>query len=482
MSGKLRTLASDTLIYGLATIVGRFLTFLLTPLYTNFLPSKEEFGAVAYLYSILGFVNILYGFGADSAFLRFFSPDDERHSRIVFTMSFGITAAAGILGTMLCFAFASPVSEALFARADYAPLIRIAALMPFFDAVVIVPYAYLRMKRRARRFALLKLAAIIVNVAANWFFLVKLHQGMTGVVWAGTLASAAAAMMIIPELFRNLRPYFDKKLLGEMLRFSLPTIPSSFSSMMLQVADRPIMMMLAGGAAVGMYQANYRLGIPMMLAVLVFEYAWKPFYLSHRNDADIGSLLSRALVYFSAVCGAIFLAGSLLIEFIVQIPFPGGKFINPAYWSGLGIVPIVLAGYYFNGVFTHLSAAFHITKRTGYLPMATAAAAATNVALNFILIPVFGIAGGAWATFGAYLLSAILAKYYAKKIYPVRYDWKRTWLIAALAFTLYIAGTWTHNLWLRLGIIAVYVPLLIVFGIISRQTFANFAVKFIKRT
>jgi O-antigen/teichoic acid export membrane protein len=287
--------------------------------------------------------------------------------------------------------------------------------------------------------------------------------------------------MIISELLQNLRPHFDKKLFGEMLRFSLPTIPSSFSSMMLQVADRPIMMMLAGGAAVGMYQANYRLGIPMMLAVLVFEYAWKPFYLSHRNDADIGSLLSRALVYFSAVCGAIFLAGSLLIEFIVQIPFPGGKLINPAYWSGLGIVPIVLAGYYFNGVFTHLSAAFHITKRTGYLPMATAAAAAANIALNFILIPVFGIAGGAWATFGAYLLSAITAKYYAKKIYPVRYDWKRVVLIATITIILYIAGLWTHNLWLRLGVIAVYVPLLIVFGILSRQTFAAFATKFLRR-
>lgn len=466
MGGKLRTLASDTLIYGLSTVVGRFLTFLLTPLYTNFLPSKEEFGRVAYLYTILGFINILYSFGADSAFMRFFTPDNEERSRSLFSMAFGIIILAGGLGTLGCFLLSEQISVYLFSRGDYAHLIRFAALMPLFDAIVIVPYAWLRMKRRSRRFALLKFAAIIINVASNWLLLVQFHQGITGVVIAGALSSAAAAIMILPELLRNIRPVFDKKLLGQMLRFSLPTIPSSLSSMMLQVADRPIMMALAGSATVGLYQANYRLGIPMLLAVLVFEYAWKPFYLSHRDDPDIGHLLSQALVYFTAVCGAIFLGGSLLMEFVVQLPFPGGRFINPAYWSGLNIVPVVLASYFFNGVFVHLSAAFHITKRTGYLPLVTASAAGANVALNFILIPIFGIMGGAWATFGAYLLSAVAAWYYARRIYPVRYDWKRVALIALIAGCGFAAGYFTPSLWLRLGIIAVYPVMLIAIGVI----------------
>ncbi len=466
MSSKLRTLASDTLVYGLATIVGRFLTFLLTPLYTNFLPSKEEFGAVAYLYSILGFVNILYGFGADSAFLRFYDPDDDRHSRTVFSMSLGIITAVGLAGTALCFVAAEQISVGLFSRADYTSLVRIAALMPLFDALVIVPYAYLRMKRRSKRFALLKLAAILVNVGANWLLLVNLHWEITGVIVAGTGASIAAAIMTIPEITRNLRLAFDVKLLKEMLRFALPTIPSSFSSMMLQVADRPVMMFLAGSAAVGMYQANYRLGMPMMLAVLVFEYAWKPFYLSHRKDPEIGSLLSRALVYFTAICGAIFLGGSLFIEYVVRLPFPGGKFINPAYWSGLGIVPVILAAYYFNGVFVHLSAAFHITKRTGYLPMATAAAAGANVVLNFILIPYFGIIGGAWATFGAYLISAVLAWRFARKIYPVNYDWRSIGIIAAIVAALFTANMFYPHFWLRLVLFIMFPTSLVAIGII----------------
>lgn len=466
MSGKLRTLASDTLIYGLSTVVGRFLTFLLTPLYTNFLPSKEEFGAVAYLYSILGFVNILYGFGADSAFMRFFTPNDQKRSRSVLSMAFSIIVLVGGLGTVGCILFSEQISVGLFARADYAHLVRLAALMPLFDAIVIVPYAWLRMNRRSRRFAALKFAAILINVASNWLLLVEFHQGITGVVLAGAISSAAAALMVLPELLRNFRPVFEKKMLAEMLRFSLPTIPSSLSSMMLQVADRPIMMALAGSAVVGLYQANYRLGIPMLLAVLVFEYAWKPFYLSHRDDPDIGRLLSRALVYFTAVCGAIFLAGSLLVEYIVRLPFPGGRFINPAYWSGLGIVPVVLAAYFFNGVFVHLSAAFHITKRTGYLPLVTASAAAANIALNFLLIPPFGIMGGAWATFGAYLLSAFAAWYYARRIYPVAYDWTRVGVILIIAGCGFGAGYFVPSVWLRLGIIAAYPVALIAAGVI----------------
>lgn len=466
MGGKLRTLASDTLIYGLSTVVGRFLTFLLTPLYTNFLPSKEEFGRVVYLYTIIGFVNILYGFGADSAFMRFFTPDNDERSRSLFSMAFGIIMLVGGVGTLSCFLLSEQISVYLFSRGDYAHLIRLAALMPLFDAIVIVPYAWLRMKRRSRRFALLKFAAITINVAANWLLLAQFHQGITGVVIAGTLSSAAAAIMILPELLRNIRPVFERKLLSQMLRFSLPTIPSSLSSMMLQVADRPIMMALAGSAAVGLYQANYRLGIPMLLAVMVFEYAWKPFYLSHRDDPDIGQLLSQALVYFTAVCGAIFLAGSLLVEFVVQIPFPGGRLINPSYWSGLNIVPIVLASYFFNGVFVHLSAGFHITKRTGYLPLVTASAAGANVVLNFVLIPMFGITGGAWATFGAYLLSALIAWYYARKIYPVRYDWLRVGITVLITVFGFGVGYLTSSIWWRLGIIALYPVMLVITGVI----------------
>ncbi|MBC8125239.1 MAG: polysaccharide biosynthesis C-terminal domain-containing protein [Candidatus Kapabacteria bacterium] len=212
------------------------------------------------------------------------------------------------------------------------------------------------------------------------------------------------------------------KLLRDMLRFGVPTLPSSFSAIMVQVADRPIMLMLTGSAMVGMYQTNFRLAIPMMMFVQVFEYAWKPFYLSHRNDPDARQLFARVFTLFTIVCGAVFLATSLFMPFLVQMPFIGGRFINPLYWSGLDIIPVVMFAYYFNGVFINLAAGFHIEKRTSFFPLATATAAIVSVAATWFLVPQYGIMGAAWAKVAAYIAGAAILYISLLRVYPVPYD------------------------------------------------------------
>jgi O-antigen/teichoic acid export membrane protein len=467
MLAKLRALSSDTLIYGVSTVLGRFLTFLLTPLYTNYV-SPAELGDTAYLYSLIAFVNVLYSCGFDSAFFKFFrtetdtnndntTGETEAHNRTLFAHAFG--AIGCIAGTITLVVMLFAPQAASFLRLSVGEvgglIITYAALIALFDALTLIPYAALRMERRAKRFAMTKFGIIAVNVLANIVLVIWLQMGVRGIFLAGLFSAFAGVIVLVPDFARYLlrgRVGFDATLLRELWRFGLPTVPAAFSAIMLQVVDRPILKLFVDSAAVGVYQANYRLGIPMMMMVTVFEYAWKPFYL--RETSSLGkktiperrathTLLARVLTYFTVVCGGLFLVAGLLMEFVVRIPFVGGRFVNPAYWSGLGIIPIVLGAYYFNGMFANFAASAYIRKRTQYLPRITGAAALVNIALNFALIPYYGIWGAAWATLGAYMVSAVGMYWLTRRIYPLRYEWKRVGMTVLCVLMLFFGAKWT---------------------------------------
>jgi O-antigen/teichoic acid export membrane protein len=497
MIAKLRSLASDTVVYGISTILGRFLTFLLTPLYTNYV-TKAELGETAYLYSLIAFVNVVYSCGFDSAFFKFFKSSEKgvdvgTHNRSVFAHALMGIAVVSTTVTLFICAFPSRIASGL-GLESVGTMVVYAGLIAFFDALVLVPFAALRMESRSKRFAVLKFAVIVLNVVANLVLVVKLHLGIRGIFLAGLLSSFVGVLLLLPEFRRYIlmgKIVFDSSLFREMWRFGLPTVPAAFSAMMLQVADRPILKLFVDNAAIGVYQANYRLGIPMMLAVTVFEYAWKPFYLretsrSRSSSASpsavrkqrraIHAMLARVLTYFTVVCGVVFLSGSLLIEYVVRMPFLGGRFVNPAYWSGLSIIPIILGAYYFNGLYVNFAASVYIRKRTGYLPAITGTAALANVALNFLLIPYYGIWGAAWATLGAYMLSAVLMYRLTRRIYPLRYEWRRVLLSVSICLIIFVLAVFTTSgmgLWggllARCAWILVYPFLLFAFGFFKSE-------------
>jgi O-antigen/teichoic acid export membrane protein len=447
--GKLRSLASDTAIYGISTIVQRFLTFFLTPFYTNYL-SSAEYGETSYIYSILAFANIVYSFGLDTAFFRFYqSPrqntDEEsrqRHNGEVFSLSF--TSIAIISGGISLFVVlaSDPLSDILRLHRSGRETLVLSASIAFLDALVIVPFAALRMERRAKRFAIAKAFVVVVNIIANIVFVAVLGQSIKGVFLAGVIASIISVLIALPELKRYLTlagKAINWNLYRELWRFGLPTVPAALSSIILQVADRPIMARLLDEAAVGRYQACYRLGIIMMLLVSVFEQAWKPFYLSEAGSHDSRIVFPRVLTYFTVVAGCIFLFGSLLFEFIIKIPIPFGKgFIYAKeYWGGMDILPVVLIAYYCNGFFINVAIGAYLRKRTKYLPIVTGLAALTNVVLNLVLIPVYGLMGAAYATLGAYFLSAVVMYCFSRRLYPLHYEWFRLFALFAVTFITY---------------------------------------------
>lgn len=438
MPSRLRSLASDTLIYGVSTVAGRFLTFFLTPLYSNFL-TQEQVGEVAAIYAMIAFIGVLYSMGMEPAYMFYHDKADQRRSNEVFTTAFIAVAATALLATLIIWLLAGVVASSPFLQLGDkgAGLVTMAATIPLLDALVLIPFTRLRMRREARTFALLRFVAIVVNVALNAFFVISLNMEIEGVLLAGILSSALTLVIFLPGIFRSVNIIEGGRHLRSMLRFGLPTIPSSFSSIMVLFVDRPVLLIMMGSAAVGVYQTNFRLALPMMMFVTVFDYAYKPFYLNHRDDPDAASLLARTTTLFTYVCGVIFLVTSLTMPYIVQIPFAGSTLIHPSYWYGLTIVPIVLLAYYINGLSSNISAAMYITRRTALLPVATGVAAVVSLFATWAGIQAAGMEGAAWAKVVAYACSALVLAGAMQRYWPIPYQWSRIGIISLITAIVY---------------------------------------------
>lgn len=419
MRSPFRQLARDSAIYGLSTVVQRLLTFLLTPLYTNFL-LPDQLGDVAQLYALMAFLTVMATLGVEQAFMRYWV--EYRPPEVVLGHAAGAVMAAALLlcGVGMVIAPAVATMMAL-ASADAPRLIQMACGVVFLDAVAAIPFAFLRMQRRAGHFALLRIGSVALNVVLNVLLVAQWKWGVTGVMVAALVSSSVGAIAGFPIVLPNLQWRWDANLLRAMLHFSLPTVPGSIAAMIVQVADRPIVGWFAGSSAVGIYNANYRLAIPMMLAVSVYETAWRPLYLRHATDPNIGALLARAMRYFLAVATMIYAFVTVLIGDIVAIPIGSGHLIGAEYWSGLGVVPIVMAGYIALGLSTTMAASIQISKRTHYVALTHGIAAVVNIALNIALIPLVGYIGAAWATVGAYGAGAIVTAVVAQRVLPVPY-------------------------------------------------------------
>ncbi|HRK04636.1 MAG TPA: oligosaccharide flippase family protein [Chlorobiota bacterium] len=440
-SARIRSLASDTFIYGISTVVGRFLTFMLTPLYTNYL-TQSEIGSVAALYAAIAFINIAYSLGMEPAFMRFYDKDDDAATASAFTIAFRSVLVLSAIVTVVTVVFADSIASSQFLQLtspDAGWLVCIASLIPLGDALILMPFARLRMLRRPRQFMALRLLGIVVNVTLNIVFVVVLDWRIEGVLWAGVAAPASILLFFLRDIFVWARARWSQSLFREMLTFGMPTVPSSLSGIIVQVADRPIMLMLASSALVGVYQTNFRLALPMMMLVTVFEYAWRPFYLQHRDDEDAPTLFSRVLTLFTAASGVVFLVTALAMPDIVRLPFIGGRLVNPSYWWALDVVPIVLFAYWWNGVGIVLAAGFNIRKKTAHLPLATGAAAVVNVVMTLLLIPHVGITGGAWAKVAAYITSAAVLFALLPRVYPMKFDWRNIIVIVMSCSVVYLA-------------------------------------------
>jgi O-antigen/teichoic acid export membrane protein len=437
MLAQIRRLGTDTAIYGISTVIGRFLSFLLVPFYTNVI-RPGEYGIVANVYSIIAFLNVIWVYGMESAYFKYSSTGEIGTPRQNFSTPFFSLCATSVLLSGVMVALSSSVTSWMAIPPGHGQIVPYTAGILLLDTLAIVPFASLRMERKPLLFASLKVLNISVNVGCNLVLLLVFHAGVEGIFLSGLIASAVTLVALVPTIARQLTGDFSIPLYRALMKFGLPYVPAGLASIVVQVIDRPIMLLLTNLAVVGVYQANYRLGIFMMLVVSMYDYAWRPFFLSHAAEPGAKELFARALTYSVAAMTAIFLAVSMFIGDVIMIRIFGRYIIHPDYWGGLSIVPVVLLAYMFLGVYNNLVAGIYIEKKTQRLPAITLAGAVVNIGANFLLIPTMGMMGGAVATLLAYAVMALVLYLEVRKFYPVRYEWGRIAHIAAVAGVTYM--------------------------------------------
>jgi O-antigen/teichoic acid export membrane protein len=421
MFDKIKQLTKDTAIYGVSTIVGRFLTFLLVPFYTNiFLP--EDYGVVANLYIFIAILNIVYIFGMDAAYLKYASDKTAATDKDNFSTPYLTVMLVSSCLSLIIYLTQGSINSILEIPSKYSYLIYYTLLILFIDALCVIPFIKLRLERKAKKFAIYKIINILTNVFFNVILVLYFKWRIEAVFVSNIIASLLTLIIFLPEIVKNLKPIINISLLQRLLKFGLPYLPAGLGSILIQGLDRPILTNLTDLSTAGIYNANHKLGIFMMLFVNMFQYAWQPFFLQQAEEADAKRVFSKVLTYFTFAASFILVLISLFIDDIVKINFFGFNLIGSDYWSGLIIVPVVLLGYLFNGLYVVFTAGIYIEGKSIYVPLITGLGAAVSIAVNFLLIPIIGIMGAALAALISYIVMAVGLYIITQKFYKIEYE------------------------------------------------------------
>jgi len=463
MLQNIKRLTKHSAVYGIGHIVSRFLGFLLLPIHTNIL-LPEEYRTPALLLSSLAILNVIFSYGMDVAFLRFFILADSREEkRRIFSTAFWM-----ILGTGVCFStfmiiFPGPLSKIIFRSDQYLLLIRMAAGILLADVLCLIPFLVLRGEEKSVKFMVFKTINIVVNLSLNILLVVVLRKGVQGIFIANLIASVFTLCVLLPIIFHWLRPDFRRSTLMELFHFGLPYIPSGLAVIIMDQIGRFFLDRTLGEEPTGIFSAGYKLGMIMALVVAAFRFAWHPFFLTTSKQEDAPEIFARVLTYFLLVTGFFFLAVSFFIEEIVRFRIAGFSLVGEAYIGGTQIVPIIMLAYIGYGVYANFVVGIYLRKKTVYLPFITGAGALVSVLGNFLLIPPLGIMGAAWATFLAYATMATALYCVSRRLYFIPYELGRILKLVFLFGILFSLGTHTilaESIVYRLILLASLFPLL----------------------
>ena len=437
---QIRALAGQTAIYGLSSIVGRLLNYLLVPLYTRIF-SPAEYGVVSEFYAYITFLMVLYSYGMETSFFHFINRKDRKeniYGNAQFTL---LVSTAGL--TIALLLFAGPIASSL-GYTQHPEYIRWFAWILAFDTLSTLPFARLRQQNKAMRFAVIKLLGIFINIGLNLYFLwylpstgsdlFKPAMGASYVFIANLAASGITLLLLFPEM-RNMKGDFHWPLVKEMLVYGFPLLIAGFAGMINETLDRAILKYLITDRTtameqLGIYSACYKLSILMTLFVQTFRYAAEPFYFSQQHKENAKALFARVMNYFVFIGCFIFLGVMLYLD-IIKL------FIGENFYSGLKVVPILLAANLFLGIYLNMSIWYKLSGRTSFGAWLSILGAIITIVFNLWLIPVMGFMGAAWATLICYSTMMVLSFLKGQEVYPVPYETGKLFFMMAVAVVLW---------------------------------------------
>ena len=434
--GKLQSLLKDTAIYGLSSIFGRFLNYLLVPLYTAKMSVESgNYGIVTNVYAWTAVLLVILTFGFETTFFRFASKENANVSK-VFSMSMEVIGALCSVFLLAIFCFMPTVAGALGYEA-HPEFVGMMAVVVALDALLTIPFGLLRLQKRPMKFAALKLLNIFINIALNLFVFVALPYLHTRnpeifgriyfpdnqafyVFFINLVCTAGITFFLIPEL-RLFRPTLDKELLKEMLKYSWPLLLLGIAGILNLNADKVIYTWLVPGEKgiqeLSVYGASVKVAAIMAMLMQAFRYAYEPFVFSNSKQKDSKELYAKAMKYFIIMAMLAFLVVVFYMDILKYI-------INRNYWEGLKVVPIVMAAEIFMGIYFNLSFWYKLNDETYWGAIFSFIGCALLFAVNIIFVPRYGYIACAWASFTGYFAAMLLSYIIGQKRYAINYDLK----------------------------------------------------------
>lgn len=449
----LKKLASQTAIYGVSSIVGRLLNYFLVPFYTRIF-TTEQFGVVTEMYAYVAFLVVILTYGMETAFFRY-SANTGRPARVYSTILLSIVSTSAMF-ILLCSLFSVPLGE-LLGYPNHTEYVIWFAFIVGLDAISAVPMAQLRQLNRPRRFMVVSMANVMVNISLNLFFLVyckgeyDMHGeqanwlvklcynpeiGVGYVFISNLIASVVKIIMLSPQMFK-IELKYDVALMRQMLKYALPLMVLGLAGIVNETMDRVLLKHLLdlpeaeALAQLGIYGACYKVAIIMSLGIQAFRYAAEPFFFSQEKDKNALKTYAAVMRYYVILAAFMFLGITLFLDVVML-------FVGEDFREGQKVVPILLVAYLFYGIVFNLSFWFKLSERTTWGAAISIVGALVTIGLNFLLIPIIGYMGSAWATLSSYAVMMLISYALSNVYYPIPYDLKRIGLYLFLAGGIYV--------------------------------------------
>ena len=461
---NLKSLAKDTVIYGMTGMLGRFLNYLLVPLYTAKISAASGgYGIITNIYAYVALIIIILTFGMETTFFRFANKEDENPKSVISTSLLAVTAVSAffVLLIFLALPWLAPAMD----YADHPSYISVMAIVVALDAIQSILYAYLRYQHRPIKFATLKFAFIILNILLNLLYFLwlpslyerypdvvgKIYDPSIGVGYAFYLNLVCTGLVTLffwKEL-TSIEYKIDWSLLKRMLKYTWPLLVLGIVGILNQTADKilyPIIDPSANGRAqLGIYGAACKIAMIMAIITNAFRWAYEPFVFGKSRDKDNREAYAAAMKYFIIFTLLAFLMVIAWIDILKYI-------IGRDYWEGLKVVPIVMAAEIMMGIYFNLSFWYKLADKTIWGAIFSLIGCAVLVTINFVFVPRYGYMACAWGGFAGYGISMLICYFVGRKYYPISYPIKEIAMYVLFAAAIYAATFFDFgNQWVNVG-------------------------------
>ena len=438
---KLKTIFKDTAIYGLSSIIGRFLNYLLVPLYTVKLSAASGgYGIITNIYAYVALVLVLLTFGMETTYFRF-TNKTHTHSETVYGTTLITVGSLSLLFAVLVLLFLLPISQ-LMGYGEHPEYVGVMAVTVAIDAFLCIPFAHLRQQKKALKFAALKLLNIAVSILLNVIYFAVLDGNDVGYAfYINLVCTVMLAICLITE-YTGFRWRLDTQLLRTMLRYSWPILVLGIAGILNQTADKMLFPYIYKGtdmqAQLGIYGAASKIAMIMAMITQAFRFAYEPIVFAGVKDKDQHEMYAKAMKFFIIFTLLAFL---VVIAYLDILKF----IIGSDYWSGLRVVPIVMAAEIMMGIYFNLSFWYKVIDKTIWGAIFSGIGCAVLLLVNILFVPRFGYMACAWGGFAGYGVAMLISYLVGQKYYPIRYPMKEIAFYVVMAAVLTFIFFWWHD-------------------------------------